>query len=52
LAESLESQFQSVHDLSDAAFREKTDEAVLSYEYAPTSEPPLITPSEVIKANK
>jgi hypothetical protein len=50
LVDSLEAQFQPVDDPSDPAFTERVDVAMRAYEYAPASEPTLITPSEIIKA--
>jgi hypothetical protein len=49
LVDSLEAQFQPVDDQSHPAFPEMVGVAMRPYEYAPASEPPLTTPSEVIK---
>jgi hypothetical protein len=46
LADSLESQFQPVNDLSDPAVIEKADEALQAYSHAPASKPKLTNPVE------
>jgi hypothetical protein len=51
-AESLEAQFQPVNDPSSPAVIEVVNEAMRAYEYAPSSEPKLTSPSEVIEAIK
>jgi hypothetical protein len=47
LADSLESQFQTVNDPSDPTVIEKVTEALHAYSYAPASEPKLTNPMEV-----
>jgi hypothetical protein len=52
VADSLEVQFQQVIDPSEPAVIEMVNEAIRAYEYAPTSEPKLTNPSEVLQAIK
>jgi hypothetical protein len=48
LADSLEAQFQPMNDPSEPAVIEMVNGAMRAYEYAPTSEPKLTSPSEVL----
>jgi hypothetical protein len=50
LADSLGAQFYPVNDPSDPAVIKMVNEAMRTYEYAPTSEPKLTSPSEVLQA--
>jgi hypothetical protein len=50
LADSLEVQFLLLNDPSDPALIEMIDEAMRSYEYAPSSEQKLTNPWEVLNA--
>jgi hypothetical protein len=52
LSDRIEAQFQPVDEPSDPAFIEMVDVQMRAYEYAPASEPILITTSEVLNAIK
>jgi hypothetical protein len=52
LSESVEAELQSVDDLSAPAFIEMLNEAMCPFGCAPTSEPKLTSPSDVIQSIK